>query len=220
MKKLLESWNRFLTEDFSKIESMIDALGDNAVSVEKSGKNISVSFIDSAGGIPLSGPSGGLMMHKANIAIDGGRCLNAWVITYSEAKGGFGPLLYDVAIEFASLDPNSSGLTADRSSVTKDAFKVWEKYLTIRPDVNKVQLDDLKNTLTPDDQDNCDSDSAKIHPPFSPMGDDEDSDEYKQDLPQRLKDSAIMKVYSKQAQPAMSQLVKAGKFYYNGVKRK
>ena len=125
-----------------------------------------------------------------------------------------------VAIEFASLDPNSSGLTADRSSVTKDAFEVWEKYLTIRPDVNKGQLDDLKNTLTPDDQDNCDSDSAKIHPPFSPMGDDEDSDEYKQDLPQRLKDSAIMKVYSKQAQPAMSQLVKAGKFYYNGVKRK
>ena len=73
----------------------------------------------------------------------------------AEGKGaGFGPLLYDVAMELVSIDKNSA-LTADRSTVSDEAFAVWKHYLTQRNDVEEFQLDDLNNTLTPELEDNC-----------------------------------------------------------------
>ena len=78
-------------------------------------------------------------------------CLQALMVAYSDASRGWGPLLYDVAIEVATL--KAGGLVCDRSIVSKDAYNVWDKYNSQRSDVEKLQLDDEEGTLTPNDRD-------------------------------------------------------------------
>lgn len=83
-----------------------------------------------------------------------GPCSGAWEVSWARAADGWGPLLYDVAIEYATLHGN--GLISDRSSVSEDAAKVWDYYLNNRTDVNHHQLDNLYDELTPDiEEDNC-----------------------------------------------------------------
>ncbi len=84
---------------------------------------------------------------------DTGPCGNAFVVEGSGATHGWGPLVYDVAIEYASLD--GSGLVSDRGSVSPYARRVWEYYMNNRSDVTAHQLDDMKDTLTPEWEDNC-----------------------------------------------------------------
>jgi len=84
-----------------------------------------------------------------------GPCGDAFHVMGSGADHGWGPLLYDVAMEYATM--NGGGMIADRTSVSGDARKVWDYYLGNRGDVTAHQLDDLENTLTPDiEEDNCD----------------------------------------------------------------
>lgn len=83
-----------------------------------------------------------------------GPCEGAWMVAWSSAAPGWGPMLYDLAMEFATRD--GTGLIADREEVSYSAAKVWTHYMNKRPDVVSTQLDDLKNTLTPTDRDNCD----------------------------------------------------------------
>ena len=80
-------------------------------------------------------------------------CLGSYQVNTSQAEQGWGPMLYDVAMEIASM--YSSGLIADRSAVSDEAQKVWQFYQDNRSDVEIAQLDDLYNTLTPDEYDNC-----------------------------------------------------------------
>lgn len=80
-------------------------------------------------------------------------CSDAWIISATRALKGWGPLLYDVAIEWASM--HGSGLAPDRESVSDDAYRVWDYYMRRRPDVKSFQLDSKKNVLTPDRSDNC-----------------------------------------------------------------
>ena len=70
-----------------------------------------------------------------------------------------GPMLYDLAMELAGDD----GLTPDRESLSSEAYSVWNYYLKNRSDVETKQLDDLKNTITGDEEDNCNSNSAGDH---------------------------------------------------------
>ena len=93
-------------------------------------------------------------------------CDDAWQIEYSEATQGWGPLLYDVAMEFATL--NGGGLTPDRVSVSSDAKAVWDYYLSNRGNVASHQLDKQPEEerlpgpqLTPDiEVDDCKQASA------------------------------------------------------------
>ena len=55
-----------------------------------------------------------------------------------KARDGFGPLLYDVALEVAG----ESGLMPDEFDVSEDASRVWKYYDTGRPDVDSQLLDD------------------------------------------------------------------------------
>ena len=71
---------------------------------------------------------------------------------------GWGPILYDIAMEWATM--NGNGLIADRNAVSGEAWEVWDYYLQNRKDVQAHQLDDLENTLTPEDPDNCDQEVA------------------------------------------------------------
>ena len=81
-------------------------------------------------------------------------CDGAYQIYTTDAADGWGPLLYDVAIELASL--KGTGLVSDRSSVSPEALDVWYFYMYDRSDVEKFQCDDHLNTLTPTLADNVD----------------------------------------------------------------
>ena len=101
-----------------------------------------------------------------------GPCDGALKVGNADALSGWGPLLYDVAIEYATQIAN--GLIPDRDAVSQYAQAVWRYYLVNRVPAEEVQahqLDDLKNTLTypPDDPeqrapiewDNCNQNVAK-----------------------------------------------------------
>ena len=83
-----------------------------------------------------------------------GPCLQSWQISGSRVDLGYGPLLYDVAIEL------TGGLTSDRTSVSGEAEAVWDYYSKNRSDVEVVQLDITDDyflpQLTPDNpNDDC-----------------------------------------------------------------
>lgn len=123
-----------------------------------------------------------------------GPCLGAYHVSHSQAAEGFGPLLYDVAIEF------TGGLVPDRTQVSDEARDVWKYYDERRADVNKEQLDDMRNTLTPDEKDNCEQLSAakdkSVQTPWKGSFD--------------FESSSLSKKYSKSGTPVMDELRKRG----------
>ena len=74
-----------------------------------------------------------------------------YIVTSAKAKDGFGPLLYDVALEMAG----KSGLKPDVLDVSDDASAVWKHYDDQREDVDSQMLvrsvDDF-NKVMPDDR--------------------------------------------------------------------
>jgi hypothetical protein len=83
----------------------------------------------------------------------------AWSVGWSEATRGWGPMLYDVTMEVASI--LGGGLMSDRRVVSPQAHRVWLYYRRHRRDVEHHQLDDLAGTLTRDPSDNSLQKSAK-----------------------------------------------------------
>ena len=78
-----------------------------------------------------------------------GECKNAFSVRLTTfTKNGWGPLLYDLAIESASDE--AGGLMSDRGVVSGHARSVWSAYDTSRPDVEKVQLDVLPDLVKKD----------------------------------------------------------------------
>lgn len=151
MKLLLENWREYLTEAAKTVEDLPDnvRIAVHTYGTEKATIQYElVTQIDRLASIdsPIKGRVGIMVAPAAP-------CGGAWMVTHALADDGWGPLLYDVAIEWASS--KGGGLIPDRRSVSKDARKVWKYYLSNRPDVKSHQLDDMKNTLTPDDEDNC-----------------------------------------------------------------
>ena len=63
---------------------------------------------------------------------------------------GFGPLLYDMAMQYLTNEKNSA-LLPDRGSVNSSAENVWKKYFSIRPDVEKESFERSENAT--DDED-------------------------------------------------------------------
>ena len=83
-----------------------------------------------------------------------GGCNGAYEVRWVEAPHGWGPLLYDVAMEYATM--SGGGLVSDRSNVSSDAARVWDYYYNNRSDVDYDQMDDYEGHLTPeDDSDDC-----------------------------------------------------------------
>ena len=62
-----------------------------------------------------------------------------WEVESVNADKGYGPLLYDIAMEMVFLK-GDAGLMADRRSVSSDARKVWKTYFEERGDVGKEPL--------------------------------------------------------------------------------
>jgi hypothetical protein len=88
-----------------------------------------------------------------------GKCLGGYRVSFSDAESGWGPILYEIALEIATN--LSVGLTSDRLSVSVDADRVWDKFMTRKNyPVNIIQLDDINadqdEKLTPNDYtDDC-----------------------------------------------------------------
>ena len=130
-------------------------LPDDVVIVIQSGSSYMEAYYAAANDPSdmLSNPSGSITIYPTESNREG-ECGNAWVVGGSDADDGWGPLLYDVAIEWATQ--NGGGLISDRGSVSDDAQGVWNYYMRNRSDVTAHQLDDLNNSLTPEEEDNCD----------------------------------------------------------------
>ncbi len=124
-------------------------------------------------------------------------CFEAFEVKMSTAPKGFGPLLYDIAMEVAS--EIGGGLYADRFEVSPEARRVWSYYDTNRPDVEKFVMDSPENELTPDLHDNCDVWTAKnqlVHGEWT-------------------KDP-ISKVYVKKGSPTIKRSLQLGKIKITG----
>ena len=93
-----------------------------------------------------------------------------WQVASAHAGDGYGPLLYDIAMEYATQ--NGLGLMSDRGVVSDGedgAVHVWNYYLENRVgnDVTAHQMDDQANTLTDTFDDNVNQHIAKQ---FAPGG--------------------------------------------------
>ena len=175
MKLLLENWRKFLlTEAAMTIEDLMNFKDDLDLDLEmyilvrknqEGGIELSYASIDSHGDPYMLG-NDAMVRGEVEIVPSGdgfddiGPCEGAWQVKWSTATEGWGPLLYDVAIEYATKHGN--GLIADREMISDKARAVWDYYLGQRGDVDNHQLDDLKNTLTPIEVDNCDQYIASV----------------------------------------------------------
>mgnify|MGYP003649019809 FL=1 len=89
-------------------------------------------------------------------------CENAFAIEWASATPGYGPLLYDVAMEVATLE--GAGLVSDRTVVKPAALRVWDFYMNNRDDVAFKQLDNEEGELTPKNKkDDCSQNSSYKH---------------------------------------------------------
>ncbi|MBT5148435.1 MAG: hypothetical protein HOM41_07715 [Flavobacteriales bacterium] len=163
MKLLLENWRGFLTEGMRTPDDLPEGFG---IEVYKEQGGL-IYFIYTKDGERLweglniheSGMPSGYVAITLGKAQNYGNCLDGYYVKAAEAEHGWGPMLYDLAMEWATH--HGGGLTSDRSSVSKDAHKVWQHYDKNRSDIESAQLDITPNTygttqLTPDDpSDDC-----------------------------------------------------------------
>jgi len=213
MKKLREYIRQVILTEGMKT---IDELPEGAVIVIKDfgpgGFSVSYAFRSTTTGELLSavrahgGPWGWVGVRPPSRS--NGPCEGALNVANAEANKGWGPLLYDVAIERATQIAN--GLIPDRGSVSEAAERVWDYYLNNRSDVTAHQLDNLSNHLTyppddpmgraPIDDDNCnqsvaahDDMEAVLNTIFSSMG--EESENNPKD--KKWVESSLSKRYTK-----------------------
>ena len=147
------------------------------------------------------------------------QCSGAYLVTWAhvdEPASGFGPLLYDVAMELAT--EWGSGLAADRNNVSDDAFNVWDYYHKKRGDVTTTQLDDEEGRLTPENSDDdCYMDAAYNggdgrYGWWTPYTEEDLEDTpWDPDGKEVLRDSPISKVYRSKGTPTLDALDSAGK---------
>ncbi len=109
---------------FLAVAKDIDDLSEGwAIKVEKSGVTTTFQLIDGAG------------KQMGHVRIRWNQDCASWEVMNSYARGGWGPFLYDVAMEYAG----DSGITPDRGDTSADAQNVWAHYMR-RPDVLKYDL--------------------------------------------------------------------------------
>ena len=132
---------------------------DTFVAVETASDMIRVFFSDADGDQDESPLRGEVEVYAP--ASDTGPCLGAFIVGRAFVESGWGPLLYDVAMEVAG----KRGLTPDRHKVSPDAERVWRYYQTSRSDVTIKQLDFAPKGpehLTPTPKDDCEQKARPV----------------------------------------------------------
>jgi hypothetical protein len=166
MKKLLTEWRKYILTEGMKTPADLPEGSGVAFDASIDG---APGFIYTYEGrrlyskpykehVPEDSPWGSIRIEDLQDLYGGGKCLKGYMVAGSNAKTGWGPLLYDLAMEWASQA--GGGLTADRGVVSRDAYRVWSQYLHKRKDVEALQLD-INNQgyekITPkDESDDCD----------------------------------------------------------------
>ena len=156
----------------------------------------------------------GLISAMAATGNEMGECSGAYTVTWvSVSESGWGPFLYDIAMEWATM--KGTGLAPDRGNVSYEANNIWDYYLSSRDDVEEVQLDDLEDHLTPGDKnDNCAQTLAYERGLEGGTFWDEDNEEtpwdpYGKDV---LLRSPLSKMYRKKGIPTIEALSKMGRW--------
>ena len=156
--KLLKEYIRELL--FEAAKGVEDLPENTYVKIWKTGPEININFSDANGNIYKT-PIKGVVTIQPVESNKWGNCSGAMNVKWASAESGYGPLLYDVAIEYATL--NGNGLMADRMAVSPEAVSVWQYYLDLRSDVTAYQLDNLEGELTPDNKDDdCSQDIVGV----------------------------------------------------------
>lgn len=150
----------FLTEAAYSPEDLKD--GDFVKIVKEKDRAIRVGLILDGfhyGNVLISKPRNFKLPdgYTAKHTVDG-PCAGGFIVRNSLVADGWGPLLYDVAMEVATIE--GTGLIPDRNHISQDAFNIWDYYEKRRTDVDHKQLDDPNNTLTSIKIDNCKQDSS------------------------------------------------------------
>jgi len=151
MKVISERWKYFMLNEGMRHPEQLPDDVFVGIFVDDSGEYVKFQYVDEDGQ-PVQAEEkvfGTLEITKEYT----GQCLNAWMIEWSSAAEGWGPLLYDIAMEWTTM--RRSGLMSDRNAVSDKAYKVWSHYLSSRSDIVSKQLDNLANDLTPQEIDNC-----------------------------------------------------------------
>mgnify|MGYP001103464823 FL=1 len=125
-------------------------------------------------------------------------CLDAWMVSHTFAKDSWGPMLYDVAMEWAT--EYGGGMMSDRISVSNDAYGVWDYYMKNRSDVEVEQLDLPTDSFKNGPQDDCKQSSTFKHLIKQDLDDD------------AWVDIPLSKVYRKPGMKTINALKAAGKF--------
>ena len=90
-----------------------------------------------------AGDIGSIQAYPISCKPDG---VAVYSIAWAGAKSGYGPLLYDLALE-ALWKFQKAALASDRNTVSTDAKGVWDYYLDNRGDVEAIQMDIDKKTI-------------------------------------------------------------------------
>jgi len=171
-KNLVENWQRFMCDEklLTEAARQPEDLGPGMIIRIKSSRfglgGFLIELIDYQQTQRTREHIEGEVHISRPMPSDYGKALGAYEVTKSMAPIGFGPLLYDVALELAT--EAGSGIMADRKCVSLSARDVWKYYRDRRPDVEAVQLDDMKNTLTASPDDNARQSSSTFD--FEIMG--------------------------------------------------
>ena len=161
MNTLREYIRTLLTEAAMGPADLPDGVG---IAYSQQNQSITIRYYHMGEGSSLSGDGWkgsrelakrGLPTGKVAIGIPSGKgeCSGAFEVYGASAALGWGPMLYDVAMELATIQ--GGGLMSDRESVSFAARDVWQYYMANRGDVTGIQLDDEWNKLTPTERDNC-----------------------------------------------------------------
>ena len=94
---------------------------------------VSISIAENRITLELSGEVSG------HIKCDRFMNSDMFIVESSRVDKGYGPLLYDIAME--EVTNQGCSLASDRKRVSNSAFAVWKYYYENRPDVQKKKLD-------------------------------------------------------------------------------
>lgn len=154
-KNLFYEWNRLLCENNSsgnlneKIREILNKIElefpDFVVKI-KEGKYDEIIFeiYASKSDLTSSYPVGAIgqleIIDEGYLEGDKYKVFNVSLSLVEENARGYGPLLYELALEYISKIPNAY-FTSDRESVTDKAKGVWNYYFKNREDVEVKQFD-------------------------------------------------------------------------------
>ena len=123
MKLIMEQWRGYMLTEAAKGP---EDLPDNIYVTIREGESITVHYADYLGRRLVPDKGAGIYGYVEIESYNKEPCLGAYMVIGSLATRGWGPMLYDLAMEYASK--NGSGLMSDRQGVSEEAYLVWKRY--------------------------------------------------------------------------------------------